>query len=65
MQQTEQGHHERIHHLPMPVIAAIDGYALGGGAELSYAADFRLATPQVTFGQPETSLGITAAAGAL
>lgn len=55
----------RIHQLPMPVIAALDGYALGGGAELSYAADFRLATPHVKFGQPETGLGIIAAAGAL
>lgn len=56
---------DRIHKLPMPVIAALDGYALGGGAELSYAADFRLATPYVKFGQPEVGLGITAAAGAL
>ena len=56
---------DRIHRLPMPVIAAIDGYALGGGAELAYAADFRLATPQLKLGQPETGLGITAAAGAM
>lgn len=55
----------RLHRLPMPVIAAIDGYALGGGAELAYAADFRLATPYVQIGQPETNLGITAAAGAM
>ena len=46
------------------VIAAIDGFALGGGAELAYAADFRIATPALKMGQPETSLGITAAAGA-
>lgn len=55
----------RIHRLPMPVIAAIDGYALGGGAELAYAADFRLGTPYLKMGQPETGLGIIAAAGAL
>lgn len=55
---------DRIHRLPMPVIAAIDGFALGGGAELAYAADFRIATPALKMGQPETSLGITAAAGA-
>lgn len=56
---------DRLHRLPMPVIAAIDGYALGGGAELAYAADFRLATPHLKLGQPETGLGITAAAGAM
>ncbi|MGK7224038.1 enoyl-CoA hydratase/isomerase family protein [Kocuria flava] len=56
---------DRIHRLPLPVIAAIDGYALGGGAELAYAADFRLATPHLRIGQPETNLGIIAAAGGL
>ena len=55
---------ERIARLPMPVIAAIDGYALGGGAELAYAADFRMGTRALRMGQPETSLGIMAAAGA-
>ena len=55
----------RIHDLPMPVIAALDGYALGGGAELAYAADFRLGTPRLRIGNPETGLGIIAAAGAL
>lgn len=54
----------RINELPMPVIAAIDGYALGGGAELAYAADIRLATPSLRIGNPETGLGIIAAAGA-
>ncbi len=55
---------DRIHRLPMPVIAALDGYALGGGAELAYAADFRIGTRGLRMGQPETSLGIMAAAGA-
>ncbi len=55
----------RIAELPMPVIAAIDGYALGGGAELAYAADFRIGTPRVKLGNPETGLGIVAPAGAL
>ena len=55
---------ERIARLPMPVIAALDGYALGGGAELAYAADFRIGTRALRMGQPETSLGIMAAAGA-
>jgi enoyl-CoA hydratase len=54
----------RIHALPMPVIAAIDGWALGGGAELAYAADIRIGTPGARFGNPETGLGIMAAAGA-
>ncbi len=54
----------RVAALPMPVIAAIDGYALGGGAELAYAADFRIATPSLRIGNPETTLGIIAAAGA-
>ena len=54
----------RVRELPMPVIAAIDGYALGGGAELAYAADIRIATPSLRIGTPETGLGIIAAAGA-
>ncbi|MFJ6028519.1 enoyl-CoA hydratase/isomerase family protein [Pseudarthrobacter sp. NPDC092424] len=54
----------RIAKLPMPVIAALDGYCLGGGAELAYAADFRIGTPSVKIGNPETGLGILAAAGA-
>lgn len=55
---------ERIARLPMPVIAALDGYALGGGAELAYAADFRIGTEALRMGNPETNLGIMAAAGA-
>jgi len=54
----------RIAALKMPVIAALDGYALGGGAELAFAADFRIGTPSVKIGNPETGLGIMAAAGA-
>jgi enoyl-CoA hydratase len=54
----------RINELPMPVIAAIDGYALGGGAELAYAADIRIGTPELKIGNPETGLGIIASAGA-
>ncbi|KZE93606.1 Short-chain-enoyl-CoA hydratase [Agromyces sp. NDB4Y10] len=54
----------RINELPMPVIAAVDGWALGGGAELAYAADIRIATPDARFGNPETGLGIIPAAGA-
>lgn len=54
----------RVRALPMPVIAAIDGWALGGGAELAYAADIRIGTPSARIGNPETGLGIIAAAGA-
>lgn len=54
----------RLARLPMPVIAALDGHALGGGAELAFAADFRLGTPRLKIGNPETGLGILPAAGA-
>ena len=55
---------DRIRRLPMPVIGLLDGYTLGGGAELAYACDFRLGTPSVKIGNPEPGLGILAAAGA-
>ncbi len=43
---------------PMPVVAGIDGYALGGGMELATAADLRVASERSTFGQPEHDLGL-------
>jgi enoyl-CoA hydratase len=55
---------DRIARLPLPTVAAVDGYALGGGAELTYACDIRLASPAAVFGNPEPGLGILAAAGA-
>ena len=55
---------ERIRRLPMPTLAAVPGWALGGGAELAYACDLRIAGPDAVFGNPEPGLGILAAAGA-
>lgn len=55
---------ERVHRLPMPTVAAVPGWALGGGAELAYACDVRIAGPEAAFGNPEPGLGILAAAGA-
>jgi enoyl-CoA hydratase/carnithine racemase len=55
---------DRIAKLPLPTVAAVDGYALGGGAELAYACDLRLASTAAVFGNPEPGLGILAAAGA-
>ncbi|MEV4627981.1 enoyl-CoA hydratase/isomerase family protein [Micromonospora sp. NPDC049523] len=54
----------RLRALPLPTVAAVDGPALGGGAELSYACDLRICTSRASFGQPEVRLGIIAGAGA-
>lgn len=55
---------DRIARLPLPTVAAVAGPAIGGGAELAYACDFRIATTTARFGNPEGQLGILAAAGA-
>ena len=48
----------KIETLPIPVIAAVNGFALGGGCELALSCDIRIASNRAKFGQPEVGLGI-------
>ena len=49
----------KIEKFPIPVIAAINGFALGGGCEISMSCDIRICSENAIFGQPEVGLGIT------
>ena len=49
----------KLEHFPIPVIAAVNGFALGGGCEISMSCDIRICSENAVFGQPEAGLGIT------
>jgi enoyl-CoA hydratase/carnithine racemase len=57
------GAFDAVARIPKPVVAAITGYALGGGCELALACDWRVAADDAKLGQPEISLGVIPGAG--
>lgn len=64
---VKKGHEvfNRLEALPLPVIAIVEGYALGGGLELAMACDMILAADTAKFGQPEANLGVVSGWGEL
>lgn len=60
---TRRNHYEAIREFPVPIIAKIDGYCLGGGFETALSADFRYASKESTFGFPEVDLGFLPGGG--
>ena len=65
LRRINAGLFRRIEEQPVPAIAAIRGFALGGGCELAMACDIRVASDDAKMGQPEVSLGILPGAGAI
>jgi enoyl-CoA hydratase len=57
--------YDKIEALPQPIVAAIKGYALGGGLEMTLSCDFRIAGTSAKFGLPEVKLGMFPASGGL
>ena len=55
----------KIETFPIPVIAAVNGFALGGGCEISMSCDIRICSENAIFGQPEVGLGITPGFGGI
>lgn len=60
-----QGINRIVESMPKPVIAAINGYAVGGGCELALACDIRIASKAAKFGFPEVNVGSVAGAGGI
>lgn len=58
-----QGLYEKVAHFPKPTIAAVNGFAFGGGHELALSCDLRIGSTTAQFALPETGLGIIPAAG--